>query len=857
MMSNKPNASTFRALNLGWIIKMAIRDSRRDKSRLFLFIASIVLGIAAVVAISSFGDNLKKDVDGQAAALLGADLVIDSRKALSENAQYLVDSLKEISNASAEERSFASMVVFGKNGESRLVQIRAIQGNFPFYGELTTIPESAEHSFREGKRALVDKTLMLQFNAGIGDEIGIGYEKFIIAGTLEKAPGQTGLASAMAPAVFIPLSYLESTGLLQKGSRINTIFYYQLPTEVETDKLLEKLDKRFEQEGLDVETIEMRKESTGRSFEDLTGFLSLVGFIALLLGCIGVSSAIQIYIREKLNSIAILRCLGVSAQQAFLIFLVQVAGIGLLGSLVGAALGLLIQQFLPIILQELLPLTVSNAISWMAIGKGVLLGVFISVLFAWLPLAGLRRVSPLSSLRVSFEEKRDRQGRLEIMIGACIVLFILVFARTQVGGWKQAMVFTGSVVIGYLILYGMSHVLVMGIKRYFPYSWSYLWRQGLSNLYRPNNQTVIMVMAIGLGTAFIATLFFVKTLLIGKVSFSTSEHQPNMVLFNIQTAQKEKVASFVRAEKLPIIQEVPIVTVQLDAVNGYTAAAVRQDSTLGISNRAFGSELRVTFRDSLIASEKITDGEWVGHVEKGDTAMISFGKEYAERIGVKVGDHLRYNVQGVMVPTVIGSLRKIDWNRVQTNFRVVFPRGVIDDAPQFHVIMTRVQNEQESADFQGKLVQEFPNISIIDLKLILTVLDELLDKIAFVVQFMAALSILTGMVVLIASVMMSKYPRIRESILLRTLGASRKQVLAISALEYFFLGSLASLTGIFIALLASWAMAVFMFDASFSPSIIMMVMLWIGITGLTVLIGVLNSLSLLNKPPMEVLGKAG
>lgn len=840
-------------LNFPWLLKMALRDSRKNKSRLFLFISSIVLGIAAMVAISSFRDNLTKDIDRQAASLIGADLVIDSRKALSDSSQQLIDSLKSLSIRYAEEKNFVSMVYFEKTGGSRLVQIRGISGEYPFYGKIETLPQQAAAQYLQENSVLVDKTLMLQFNAEVGDTVRIGNSKFKIGGESVQAPGQTGLSSAVAPAVFVPLASLESTGLLQKGSRVNYLYYYQLPTDLNSHQLAEELDERLENEGMDAESVQMRKERTGRAFGDLAKFLSLVGFIALLLGCIGVSSAVQIYIREKINSIAILRCLGVSGFQAFLIFMIQIVGIGLLGSVIGAALGVLIQQLIPMILKELLPVEVNVAVSWTSIFMGVGLGVLISILFALLPLISIQKISPLNTLRASYQSTATNSSKQRGYVFLLIVLFIGAFARTQLDDWLQTAVFTLAVVVGYLILYGLAFAMIKLVQKYFPHSWAYVWRQGLSNLYRPNNQTVILVMAIGLGTAFISTLFFVKSLLIEQVTFSTQGEQPNMVLFDIQTAQKNDVVDLVRSSDLPVIQEVPIVTIQLESINGYRQNDVEKDSTLDISTRAFARELRVTFRDTLISSEKIVEGSWEGNVREGDTALISLDREYAERIGVEVGDEIISNVQGLLIPTKVGSLREVDWDRVQTNFRIVFPKGVIDDAPQFHVIMTKTPNEAASADFQLKLVQKFPNISIIDLKLILTVLDEIVSKVSFVIQFMAALSIFTGLVVLLSSILISKYQRIQESVLLRTLGASKRQVFAITALEYFFLGALSSIAGILIALVSAWALATFNFEIPFRPDFLVILVVFVCVTLLTVIIGILNINGILRRPPLEVL----
>lgn len=837
-------------LNIPWLMLMAWRDSRRNRSRLFLFISSIILGIAALVAIYSFGDNLRADIDRQAKTLLGADLVIETNKPVEPGIMPLLDSL---GNERSEERTFASMIYFVKNQGTRLVQIRALQGNFPYYGTLETTPVKAGISFRTAKQALVDKTLMLQYNARVGDSVKIGELTFEIAGILNKAPGQTGITAAVAPAVYIPLNYLEQTGLAKKGSRINYNFYYKYNGPVNIQNLVKKLEPRLEKAELDYETVQSSKENTGRSFEDLTQFLSLVGFIALLLGCIGVASAIHIYIREKLNSIAVLRCLGVSSLQAFLIYLIQIVGIGFIGSLIGAAIGTFIQQYLPVVLQDLLPVGITSSVSWAAIGQGVLLGVIISLLFALLPLVSVRRISPLNTLRLSYEETKWFKDPVKWLVYFLIVLFVFAFTYIQVNNWLESLFFTGGVILAFMVLAAMAWLLMRLTRRFLPISWSYLWRQGLANLYRPNNQTLILIVSIGLGTAFICTLIFVQGLLINRVTLSASGNQPNMVLFDIQTQQKKQIASLTKTSNLPVLQEVPIVTMRLEEINGNTKASIEKDSTLALSTRAFSREYRITYRDTLTGPEKVTVGKWYGNVTPEGVVNISVEEGFAKRTGLKLGDKLLFNVQGAPIETVVSSMREVDWNRIQTNFLVVFPNGVLEDAPQFHVLLTRVPSNEASARFQQAVVQNFPNVSVIDLGLILSVIDELLDKIGFVIRFMAAFSIITGLIVLIASVLISKYQRIQESVLLRTLGASRKQILVITALEYFFLGALAAATGIILAVAGSWALATYSFESAFSPQFLPVLILFLLVSILTVIIGLLNSRDILNNPPLEIL----
>lgn len=839
-------------LNIRWLFTMAWRDSRRNRSRLLLFISSIILGIAALVATFSFGYNLQNDIDKQAKTLVGADLVVESNKPTPPALKPMLDSLGD---QRSQERAFASMVYFNKSGGTRLVQVRALDGNYPFYGALETSPAAASRNFRKGRQAIVDKTLMLQFNAAIGDSIQLGAVTFAIAGTLNKAPGRNTISTTVAPPVYIPLQYLEETGLIQKGSRISYNYYYKFNNEAQIEQAVNTIEPKLDQAGMDYDTVEERKRNTGRSFEDFTQFLALISFVALLLGCIGVASAIHIYIREKISSIAILRCLGVNSTQAFFIYLIQITGIGLLGSILGAVLGTLIQQVLPTVLQDFLPVAVEVSVSWQAIGQGLALGVVISFLFALLPLVSVRKVSPLYTLRLSFENVRFRDP-VKWLVYALIITFVFGFCRWQIGSWMQAISFTVGIVLAFLVLAGVARLLMWTVRRFFPGSWNYLWRQGFANLYRPNNQTITLVTTIGLGVAFIGTLYFIQDILISRVSLTASGNQPNMVLFDIQSSQKDSVAALAKQYDLPVVQQVPIVTMRIEEVNGKTAEMVRKDTSLRISERTFEWEFRVTYRDTLTDSETLKEGKLGAPVRSpNELPYISVEDDYARRVHLQMGDTVLFNVQGTLVKTIIGSLRKVDWQRVQTNFRMVFPSGVLEDAPQFHVLITRVPSPEVSARFQQAVVLRYPNISIIDLGLILSVLDDVLDKIGFVIRFMAGFSIITGLIVLIASVLISKFQRMQESVLLRTLGASRRQILIITALEYFFLGALASATGILLAMAGSWALAEYSFDAKFSPRWLPIGILFLIISTLTVIIGLLNSRSVLNKPPLEVLRK--
>lgn len=846
-----------RPINYAWLFKMAWRDSRKNRSRLFLFISSIVLGIAALVAVYSFRDNLQRDIDNQAKELTGADLMIESRRAPKESVAAMLDTLGE---QQAREKNFASMIYFIKGTGSRLIQVRALEGNYPFYGEIKTRPAAAAKYFKQGRNALVDKTTMLQFNAVVGDSIKIGSLHFAITGSLESVPGQSAIANTVAPVVYIPLQYLEQTGLDQVGSRIQYRYFYKYDRSASVERDLKRYQRTLNKEGLDHETVATKKASTGRAFGNLNKFLALSGFIALLLGCVGVGSAIHVYIKEKLGTIATLRCLGLNAGEAFLIYLIQIAVIGLIGAVAGAVLGTLVQFALPAVLQDFIPIDISIQISWTAIAQGLAIGLIISILFALPSLLSVRNISPLNAIRASFDTATSKRDFLKWLVYLIIVLFVYGFTYLQMNGWLEALLFMAGLLIAFLLLVGLSKLLMLILKKSIPDSMSYLWRQGFANLHRPNNQTLLLTVSIGLSTVFIVTLYLVQGVLLNKVSLSSDSSESNMVMFDIQTSQREQVATMTRQYQLPVMAEVPIVTMRIEEINGKTAAELDQADSLdqksgNSSTRAFKGEIRATYQDSLRATEELVEGKWTGVAPAGGVVKISLEKGYAERIHVKVGDQIVFNVQGLLLPTEIGSLRVVDWNTVKPNFRVVFPTGVLEQAPQFYVLMTHVPSEKVSADFQGAVVKKFPNVSIINLGLVLQVLNELLSKINFVIRFMAGFSMATGWIVLLSAVMSSKGQRLRESVLLRTMGANRKQILTITALEYLFLGVLASAAGIILAVAASWAVAVFSLNSTFAPDILPLLLFFILIPILVMVTGIYSSRSVLNHPPLEILRK--
>ncbi|MBD3630068.1 FtsX-like permease family protein [Cyclobacterium sp.] len=832
-----------------WSFLMAKRELRKTGLKLVLFVSAIVIGIAALVAVTSFGDNLSKDIDDQAKELLGADLSLEKRQPID------FPEIESQANAQAFEVNFASMVYFPKVGQSRLTQVRALEGDFPFYGKLETIPEAGEADFRKGyKRALVEKTLMAQFGAAVGDSIKVGNVTLEIVGSLQRVPGQNGITATVAPAVYIPMDQLEASGLVQYGSRVEYVHYFKFPEELEIEALVNEYEEQWDEDKVDHETVQSQKNSTGRSFQNLTNFLSLVAFIAVLLGCVGVGSAINVFVKEKLPSVAVLRCLGVRSKEIVTVYLVQIFIMGLIGSLLGAALGAFLQFLLPFVFSDFLPVEVSVQISWKAIAMGTITGVLISILFALIPLLKIRKVSPMMTLRPDDQTTGLGKDPLRWMVLIAILLFILGFSFFLLQEWDEALWFTGYVIFAFGALWLLALGTMKAIRKFLPISLNYPARQALANLYRPNNQTVSLLATIGLGTAMIGTLFFIQNQLLDEVRFADKEDQPNMLFFDIQTHQVDSMKSVLEEKGLLLLQHVPIVTMGVSEVNGLTK---KDNEELADeerrSNSMYDREFRVTYRDTLIKTEELIAGKLIPYESENDSIFVSMEEGYAERNHVELGDEVVFNVQGRPLTTYVGSFRKVNFRQVSTNFLVVFPDKVLENAPKFHVLITKTKNDQESADIQNLMVRQFPNVSVINLSMIVETLEDILSKISFVIQFMALFSILTGVLVLISSLLISKFQRIRENILLRIIGAEKRVLLKINALEYFFLGSLAAGGGVALSVIAAFLLSYYVFEISFRMEWLPLLLVFGLITALTVFLGWINSLNILKAKTMDIL----
>ncbi|CAA9293364.1 MAG: ABC transporter, fused permease protein, partial [uncultured Gemmatimonadaceae bacterium] len=563
------------------LFRLAWRESRTARRRLLLYMSSISLGVAALVAIDSFAGNVTRSIREQSRSLLGGDVAFTARVPFTAGVDSLLDSLRRGGVPVARQTSFASMAVAARSGNTRLVQVRAVTANYPLYGQVVTEPAGRWASLAGGARALVDPSLLVALDARVGDTLSLGYGRFVIAGSLRSVPGDPGVAAIIGPRVFIPARFVPETQLLGLGSRAEYEAVLRLPEGTAAARWLRPFRARLEGARVRARTVAETESGLTQSIQQLADFLGVVGLIALLLGGIGVASGVHAFVARKIDTVAVLRCLGATSRQVLLIYVTQAAAMGFVGALAGAVGGVAIQFLLPRLARDLLPVDVAVRLEPTAIALGLLVGVWVALVFALRPLLALRRVSPLQALR------RDDDGAAlavnwrdwpTLLVNLLLAASVVLLATTRASSPRDGLVLAGGIAATLALLWASAASLGWLARRLVRAGWPYVVRQGVANLYRPANQTRAVVLSLGFGAFLVTTLYLVQTNLLRQFTLSADASRANLLFFDVQEDQASGLDSLVRAAGTPVLTSTPIVTMRVAAINGTEVRLSRADS---------------------------------------------------------------------------------------------------------------------------------------------------------------------------------------------------------------------------------------------------------------------------------------
>ena len=842
-----------------FVLRMALRETRASWRRLLFFFVCIAVGVAAIVALRSVIQSVRAVVNTEARALVGADLVMTTSRDWPADARQKIEEHLASAGAFAQTETTETPTMVrpadASKAIAKMAELRAVQANYPLYGEISLQSgDTYSHTLLEGHGAIVRPELLTSLQVKQGDSIVVGSTQFTIRGIVSREPGGGPGGFSLGPRIYIDAADLPSTGLLSFGSRANRSWFVRVPDD-RVDGLTRALRADLRQDFINARSYRSREDQVGRDFDRAEDYLSLVGLVIVILGGIAVSSVTRVFILQKIRSIAVLKCVGARSAQVIAVYVLQVMALGLAGSLLGVAIAQAAVASIPLALASSTTQSVLTeahyAVTPSAAAQGIAIGVLVSLLFSVVPLLQVRFIKP--SLLLRDETVRRRIDWLGI---AAIVLVSL--SLVGVTAWQASSLKVGLIVCaGFMGLALVLHLAGKGLVALVaPLSnaKSFPLRHAVLHLSRPGNQTRVILLAVGLGAFFIVGIRSVQASLLGEFSIQTSADSPDMFLLDIQRGQAAGMRTFLAdaSNGAGEFQLIPVLRARVVGVSGREQNLdgpddVRQRGT------SLGREFTITYRDHLEANERIVAGAfWNAPASEPE---VSVERQIAERARLHVGDTMRFEILGRTIAPRITSIREVEWRESRNGgFVFVFRPGPLDQAPQTYVAPLKGPADAAArARFQHTLVEQFPNVSVIDFRDVLDRVRDIMSKVTFAITVVGGLVLFSGGLILIGAVAMTKFQRVYEAAVFKTLGANTRTIARMLFFEYGVLGSLAGLIGSLGAIALTWGVSKYALEIPWRISGAEHVGGVVLTAALVAAIGVLSSLDVLRNKPLATL----
>ena len=826
---------------------MAWRDSRRARARLLMFSVSIMAGIAALITVGSLRDSLLHALDSEARAMLGADAYLHAKRPISEKAEEL---LRAQPCQVQRETAFTTMARVTGRDDAKLAQARAVDEGWPFFGKPITEPADAWERCLAGEGFVIDSFLKESLALRDGDKLKVGELELPLLGVLRKPPPQVSLMSAFAPEMFFARRLVPQSGLDESSGGTFHRAWLLFPDGYDVDKqFAEKLKKPLRTEGVSLETVSARKKSITWVLEMVNSFLSLMAFIALVLGGLGVASAIHVHAVERLPVIATLRCLGCTSGKALAVYVVQGLWLGLAGSTGGVLLGAAAVAGAPYVLRMILPVEVETHLSMAIAGQALVFGFLLCVSFALLPLLCVRRVSPLAAVRAPVAGGASLWSDpltwlvLPVVAGSLVWLAIALSPPREPG---VGLGFCAALAVGFLLLAAVARLLMTVTRRVVRPWWPFTLRQGLAGLYRPRNQTMLFLLSVGTGVSMTLSTLLTQSMLTRFLEGWDLKMKANFFVINIPPEKRQEAADVMRSQGAQVMGEAPIALLSLQRVNGKSLDELQDVKG---RKRIGGWFLTNLYRASWDPA--------LPQSATGETLSISLEKNLAEGFKVKAGDSLTFNHGGQELNCVVKELHEANIEKMLDNFAILIKERIPPGLLTTWATGARITDAAHGSRVQGALTSAVPGVTIFDIAAMSEVVEKMIERGAWLVRSLSLLTVFTGLVIVVAVLLAGRRDRVEESVLLRTLGASRSQIRRILICEYLLLGLFAALTGALLSMGFAWLLATFVFKIPFDTWHWPLAAAVILVCALTALLGMFLSRGVASHPPLSILRGEG
>ena len=837
-----------------FIFNLTRREIRSSWRRLLFFFLCIALGVGSVVALRSLIQNLTRAVGTDARALMTADIEVSSTNDFTPAEIAKIEDvigksgIIEARNEAVTTSAMASPTDTA-NPNTKLVELKGIEPPFPLVGTFEMADGKAfDFGLLDNNGTVVAKILLEDLNVKVGDKIRIGEGEFAIRETFDQEPGGTS-GFRLGARVFVAKKAFDTAGIMRNTSRVRRRILYR--TSDNPTELVKQLREAVKGTTITVQSYRETQENLGEQFARTENYLSLTGLLILVLGGVGVWNVARAFVEQKRKSVAVLKCLGAGGNRIITVYLLQILTLGFAGSIFGVAMSQAALWLVKWRFVGALPEKMTYAIHFSTAAQGIALGVAISLLFSALPLLQVRNIKPKLLLR---DENNDSLRRLDLtkwLFGALSLAGLLGLAVWQAGSLTVGAFFLGGLALTAAVLY-LAAVVLTSILRRLRTIGSFGMRQAVNSLYRPGNQTRIILLAVGLGAFVVLAVQSLQTNLVREFDFSRNQRLPSLFFIDVQKSQIVELSKMIEERIGEKAEATPTVRARIAYVNGqpfdFQQREVRQQQG------QIGREFAITFRSNLDETESLLDGEWWSENDGATVPQVSVEEDMAERLKVGVGDSITFDISGRKITAQVANIRKLDLRNARTAFVFVFRPGVLDTAPQTFAatVLSRVP-PTERQRLQRDVIAKFPNVQIFDVADIVSAVQKLVSNFVLAISFVGTFVILSGILILIGSIALTKSQRIYENAILKTLGARRLTLSSILLTEYGLLGILAGIIGSGFAILLSWAVSRFMLEIDwvFDPKL---ALLGVLVTALLVmLVGGLASFDVLFRKPMATL----
>ncbi|MEH2593040.1 ABC transporter permease [Bradyrhizobium sp. AZCC 1721] len=835
--------------------RYALRELRGGLRGFYVFIACIALGVMAIAGVGSVAASLSEGLTREGRTLLGGDVAFSliQREAKPEELAFL-RARGQVSVAAA-----LRVMARASDGKLALVELKAVDGNYPMLGQLTLDPQMPTSDLlaeRDGAfGAAVDSTLLARLDLKLGDRIGIGNATVQIRSVVGAEPDKLAGNVGLGPRVLVSEQSLRASGLLQPGSLVRWMYRVKLPDNAADERaaaqLVNSARSALPEAGWWIRSRDNASPQLERTINRFTQFLTLVGLAALLVGGVGVANAVKSHIDRRRDVIASFKALGATGRDVFTIYLTQVIVLAGIGSMIGLAAGAALPFVIVGLFGKLLPLPVIPALHADELALSFLYGLLTALAFGLWPLGRVHDV-PVAALfreEVAREWHRPRWSYLALM--AVVIVLLVAVAIGLAYDKRVAAVFVVASVAVFALLRGVAAGL-MALARRLPRSSITMLRLAIANIYRPGALTPSVVMSLGLGLAVLVTITQIDGNLRRQFLAALPERAPSFYFIDIPTADADRFGAFLKQiAPQSTVDDVPMLRGRIVAARGVRADELKPSQD---TEWVLQSDRGLTYTGEVPKGSKVVEGEWWSADYKGPP-LVSLEKKIADGLKLKIGDEIVVNVLGRDIAAKIGNLRNVDWQGLGINFVLVFSPNAFRGAPHSHVATLSELHPDPAGDARiiKQVADAFPMVTSVRVREALDTVGTVVTNLVLAIRGASAVTLISAILVLGGALAAGHRHRVYDAVILKTLGATRARLLGAYALEYLMIGLATAIFGVIAGSIAAWLIVTrlmtlsFIWQAGSAAGVVAAALI------VTVGLGLAGTLLALNQKPASVL----